>query len=282
LVPIESDDSAVYRLCEGPINAGWTLAWFGDPNDTGTADMLIPFLPNVNDAPVPDPKEDPPGYSNVFDPNYVDPPDTFINDTRCVNFVANAGETEVFKIDNQFPGGEPRTIGYWKNWNSCTGGGQVDNAAEAGDTSQERIAAAKALLDDALQDPGITLGHLTMIADADIYQCDGGTQDAINILDKRSVDDGSKKSNDAAYGLASQLLAAIANVTVGAGSCPARDTAVMEGQTLLTGIWFDGTGDYYKGKGKKAVDDINGFTKQEANTLAGILDSYNNGTLCVP
>ena len=28
-------------------------------------------------------------------------------------------------------------------------------------------------------------------------------------------------------------------------------------------------------------NEIKGFTKQEANTLAGILDSYNNGTLCV-
>jgi hypothetical protein len=278
LIPIESDDTAVYRLCEGPINAGWTLAWYGDPNDTGTADMPIPFQPMVNDDPVPDPKEDPPGYSNVFDPNYVDPPDTFINDTRCVNFVANAGETEAFKIDNQFPGGEPRTIGYWKNWNSCTGGGQVDNAAEAGDTPQERIAAAKALLDDALQDPGITIGTLNLIANDDIYECDDGTQDAVNILDKRTIN-GRKRSSDGAYALASQLLAAIANVTVGAGSCQARDTAVMQAQILLTRIGFDGTGEYLTPKKVKNDEDLQAL-RTEALDLSWILDSYNNGTLC--
>jgi hypothetical protein len=234
----------------------------------------------VDNAPVPDPKKDPPGYSNVFDPDYVAPPATFINDTRCVNFVANAGETEEFKIDNQFPGGEPRTIGYWKNWNSCTGGGQVDNAAEAGATSEERIAAGKALLDDALQDPGITIGLLTMIADADIDDCDMGTRDAVNILDKRNTNKGQKRSNDGAFALASQLLAAIANVTVGAGSCGARDEAVTDAQILLTGVGFDGTGEYLTPKEVKNDETLEAL-RTEALSLAGILDSYNNGTLCV-
>jgi uncharacterized repeat protein (TIGR01451 family) len=282
LTPIEFDGAAVYRLCEGPINAGWTLAWYGDPNDTGTADMLIPYLPAANDALVPDPKVNPPGYSNVFDPNYVAFPGGFVNDTRCVNFVANAGETEVFKIDNQFPGGEPRTIGYWKNWNSCTGGGQVDSAAEAGDTSQERIDAAKALLDDALQDPGITIGLLTMIADDNIYDCDEATQQAVNILGKLRVSpNGREKSmaSDGAYALASQQLAAIANVTVGAGSCPARDAAVNDGQILLASIGFDGTGQYLTPR--QAKKDGNTALRMEALRLAEVLDSYNNGTLCV-
>ncbi|MEN8207245.1 MAG: hypothetical protein ABFS24_14740, partial [Pseudomonadota bacterium] len=281
LTPIEFDDTAVYRLCEGPINAGWTLAWYGDPNDTGTADMLIPFLPAVNDSQVPDPKVDPPGYSNVFDPKYVPFPQSYINDTRCVNFVANAGETEVFKIDNQFPGGEPRTIGYWKNWNSCTGGGQLDAAAAAGDTSQERIEAAKALLDDALQDPGITIGTLTLIADDNIFDCDEATQQAVNILGKLRILNGGREklmASDAAYGLASQLLAAIANVTVGAGSCPARDAAVTDGQILLLNVGFDGTGEYLTPK--KAKKDGNTALRTEAIELAKALDSYNKGTLC--
>ena len=281
LTPIEFDGTAVYRMCEGPINAGWTLAWYGDPNDTGTADMLIPFLPAENDALVPDPKVNPPGYSNVFDPNYVAFPDGFVNDTRCVNFVANAGETEVFKIDNQFPGGEPRTIGYWKNWNSCTGGGQIDVAAEAGNTSAERIAAATALLDDALQSPGITIGLLTMIADNNIYDCDDATQQAINILSKLRIAPNGREqlmASDGAYALASQQLAAIANVTVGAGSCPARDVAVIEGQTLLASIGFDGTGEYLTPK--QARKDGNTALRTDALRLAEVLDSYNNGTLC--
>ena len=42
------------------------------------------------------------------------------------------GETLVFEVDNSYPGGEPRTPGYWKNWNACTGGGQYDNAMRNG------------------------------------------------------------------------------------------------------------------------------------------------------
>ena len=53
-----------------------------------------------------------------------------------------------------------------------------------------------------------------------------------------------------------------------------------DGQTLLAGIGFDGTGDYYGGKGKNATDEINGYTEQEAHDLAGTLDTYNNGNLC--
>ena len=53
------------------------------------------------------------------------------------------------------------------------------------------------------------------------------------------------------------------------------------GENDLSGIGFDGTGDYYATKGKNAVDEINGFTKQQANDLAGILDVYNNGNLCI-
>ena len=51
-----------------------------------------------------------------------------VNDTRCVNFQAGPDETVNFIVDNQRPGGEPRTPGYWKNWSSCSGGGQYNTA----------------------------------------------------------------------------------------------------------------------------------------------------------
>jgi hypothetical protein len=258
------------------IPVGWTNNWTGDADDNGTPETAIQFVPAVSDDPV----TDPPGWSNVFDPLYEPPPAIWDNSERCINFVVDAGATEVFQIDNQFPGGEPRTIGYWKNWDSCSGGGQVDTAIEnGGETSQERLINGYALLDDVLQSPGITIGTLTLIADDNVFDCDQGTQDAINILDKRDINgNNKKKANDPAYGLAAQLLAALANEAAGAGVCDEAGQAILDAQTLLYEIDFDGTGDYFK----KKVDEINGFTKQEANDLAGILDSYNNGTLCVP
>jgi hypothetical protein len=273
LVPYELDPDQRYRLCEVMVPTGWTLDWMGDANDDGTPDTSISFIPAVNDDPV----SVPPGWSQNFDPMYQEPPAIWSNEERCVNFVANGGAMEVFQVDNRFPGGRPSTIGYWKNWDSCSGGGQVYNAIEnGGETPAERLGSGNALLDDVLQAPGITIGVLTMVADNDVFDCDEGTQDAVNILDKRDIDSDKKKASDPAYGLAAQLLAALANEAAGAGVCPEAGNAITAAQELLVGIEFDGTAGYFV----KKVDEINGFTKQEANTLAGILDSYNNGTLC--
>jgi hypothetical protein len=274
LIPYQLDPNQTYRLCEVLIPVAWTNTWMGDINDDGTPETLIPFVPAVDDDPV----AVPPGWSNVFDPLYEPPPALWTNDERCINFVADAGATEVFEINNEFPGGEPRTIGYWKNWNSCTGGNQVLTAIEnGGETPAERLASGNALLDDVLQPPGITIGVLPMVADADVFNCDLGTENAVSILDKRSIDDGKKRASDAAYNLASQLLAAIANDSAGAGVCTQAGQAIIDGQLLLEAIEFDGTGSYFKGN-----KSISGYTASDANTLAGILDSYNNGTLCVP
>ena len=276
LVPVQWESNQTYRLCEVLIPAAWTNTWMGDADDDGTPETAIPFVAAVSDDPV----TIPPGWSRVYDPQFAPPPAIWSNDERCLNFAVDAGATEVFEINNEFPGGEPRTIGYWKNWNSCTGGNQVQTAIKnGGPTPPERLGSGNALLDDVLQPPGITIGDLTMSADADVFNCDQGTQDAVNILDKRAIDgNNKKKANDAAYGLAAQLLAAIANDTAGAGVCSAAGQAIIDAQILLEDIDFDGTGDYYKGN----VNEINGHTKEEANTLAGILDSYNNGTLCSP
>ena len=240
----------------------------GDANDDGIVETAIPFVPAVSDDPV----LVPPGWSGVFDPLYLPPPALWDNSERCVNFVADAGATEVFQIDNQFPGGEPRTIGYWKNWNSCTGGGQVLTAiANGGETPQERLLNGYALLDDVLQSPGITVGILTMTADSNVLNCDTGTLNAVYILDKRDILTGKKKASDPAFNLASQLLAAIANDSAGAYVCPVAGQAILDGQALLVSAGFNGKGDYFKKNPAGAA---------QANSLARTLDAYNNGTLC--
>ena len=100
-----------YQVCETGIPAGWTAEW-------SVGGTIIPFAAAANTSPV-----GPSGYSDVFDPNYVASPATYSNDTRCVNFTVGADQTLAFEIDNAFVGGAPRTIGYWKNWSTCTGGG---------------------------------------------------------------------------------------------------------------------------------------------------------------
>ena len=246
-----------YTLCETGIPAGWTSEWQVDTDGDGVPDTIIPVVTGVNNSPV-----GPDGYSNVYDPNYVPPPGQFTNDTRCVNFVVDVGETLAFQINNAFPGGDPRTIGYWKNWNTCTGGNQPATAAANGGPAEGWY-----ILDDLLNSPGYTIGILPLGGE----QC----EDAVNILDKRDVESGKKNASDAAYGLAAQLLAAQLNLSAGAETCQAAVDAVNAGQTLLADIDFDGTRNYLKGKNAGAL-------RAEANGLAATLDAYNNGLLCSP
>ena len=247
-----------YTLCETGIPVGWTLEWQVDTDGDGLPDTIIPHVASVNNSPV----DQATGYSQVYDPNYVSPPASFTNDTRCVSFVVDVGETLAFQIDNQYPGGEPRTIGYWKNWNSCTGGNQDQTAANNGGPNEGWF-----ILDDLLNDPGYTIGVL-QLDDADC-------EDAVNVLDKREIaGNNKKKANDAAYNLASQLLAAQLNLSAGAETCQEVVDAVNEAQPLLESIGFDGMGNYLRPK--------DGQEYQEANVLAATLDMYNNGELCTP
>jgi hypothetical protein len=245
-----------YTICETGIPAGWTLEWQVDTDGDGVPDTIIPMVANVNDDPV-----GVDGYSRVYDPNYVAPPAEYTNDTRCVNFEVGVGETLAFQIDNQFPGGDPRTIGFWKNWNTCTGGNQAATAAANGGPSSGWY-----ILDDLLNSPGFTIGDLVLGA--------ADCEDAVSILNKRDINNEKKKASDAAYGLAAQLLAAQLNLSAGAETCQAVVDAVNASQALLDDLDFDGTGDYLKG-GKNAA-----ARRNEANALAAILDEYNNGNLC--
>jgi hypothetical protein len=246
-----------YTLCEVGIPAGWTLEWLGDPDGVGGPDTNIEIVTAVNSDPV-NPAT---GYSRIFDPNFVPPPDIYSNEERCVSFEVDVGQKMEFQIDNQFPGGEPRTIGYWKNWNTCSGGGQAETAAKNGGKDEGIY-----ILDDVIA-LGPTIGVLTLDGD----DC----PTAVNILDKREVTGRFKKNaNDAAYGMAAQLLAAQANLTAGAETCSAIVEATVEGQMLLASIGFDGTGNYLRPK--------DGQLYTDALYWATILDTYNNGNLCTP
>jgi hypothetical protein len=220
-----------YTICENPVPAGWTSLWTIGFSVGGN--IVTPYNPNAND-PVP---------SDVG--------------IRCFDFTVNPGETKHFEIHNDFPGGDPRTIGYWKNWNRCTGGGQAANAAKNGGP-----AAGFFVLEDLLPQ---------LIGDFNVTSC----LQAIKILGKQDQA-GKSKSSDAAYELAAQLLAAKFNLAAGAETCQAVQDAVVAGQALLDYINFNGSGDYLGSKVKGAL-----LTKRaQALSLANTLDQYNNGNLC--
>ena len=79
-------------------------------------------------------------------------------------------------------------------------------------------------------------------------------------------------ASDPAYNMAAQLLAARLNIAAGAGSCTAANQAIADGQALLDLINFNGTGNY--------KNSMTAPQQASANTIAGILDDYNNNTLC--
>ena len=250
---INLDPTKTYTLCERDVPPGWTVIWKVDTNGDGTPDTTVsPFNPNSKDVPAAD-------LGN-----------------RCFDFGAGtgypltAGGTLAFEIDNTRPGGQPRTIGYWKNWSSCTGGNQVRTAAKNGG-----VAAGFFLLDDVLP---ITIGSYTIPAANTVESGTNktGCQIAVLLLGKSDKKTGKNMANDAAYGLAAQLIAAKANQTAGAENCPALTTAITSADSLLASINFTGTGDYLGPKVKGAL----ATKRAEALSLAATLDQYNNGNLC--
>jgi hypothetical protein len=173
---------------------------------------------------------------------------------RCVDVTLAYGDSKtVVWTNTPPPGGDARTIGYWKNWSSCaqSNGKQYDKAVAAGN------------FDKTLD------GNLPQtIGDLNVDTC----LEAIAILDKSDIVSGKKMASDPAYNLAAQLLAAKLNITAGAGFCTDATNTIALAQALLDAINFTGTGAY---KASMTPTQIT-----NANNYAGILDSYNNNTLC--
>jgi hypothetical protein len=162
----------------------------------------------------------------------------------CLTFALTAGETRAFAIDNQRPGGGQRTIGYWKNWNSCatTGNNRVAMAARTGNH----------LMDEFLPQ---TLGSYA------VNTCAKG----VAVL----------KAASAKYAenqLAAQLLAAKLNVAAGASTCASVTTAISQASALLTSIGYAGP--------PSAILGTASANRTSALNLARTLDRYNNGLIC--
>ncbi len=257
-----------YTVCEITVPAGWTSQWQVDVDGDGVFDAtVIPYNPNADD--------------NV--------PSDLGN--RCVDFgdgttiPATVGVTLRFQVDNNFPGGNPRTPGYWKNWNRCSTGGQAANADRQGGWEEGYW-----LLEDVL-DPAIGGGIIwdDILTDGKLVPITTCEQ-AVEILDQRvvtangKVGDGKKLASDGARTLAMHLLAAQLNF--GAGAC--TDTGdvwdaagsqdifwvALEAEKLLDKIDFDGT------KTTAYLTSKNKTDYPYALKLAKVLDQYNNGLYC--
>ncbi len=242
LAPLSASET--YTICETNIPAGWSTIWRIDADGDGVAEMIVP----------------------AYNPDM--PQDLGV---RCFDFGAGTAYplpsdaaiscTLVMAVDNSFPGGDPRTPGYWKNWSTCSGGNQVETAAKNGGCDE-----GYCTLDDILNSPGIVWCAGTE-DELVIDEC----EQAVNILDSRDNTTGRKRASDAAYNLARALLAAQLNFSAGAETCSDATAAAIAGEDLLCSIGFDGTGKYLRPKDQEYA---------QALELAGILDSYNNGELC--
>jgi hypothetical protein len=152
----------------------------------------------------------------------------------------------------------PRTPGYWKNWNSCTGGNQVRVAAQNGGSANGYW-----LLDDVLGQGSITIGNLTLTANDCVR--------AVRVLDKSDVVTNRKRSTEPLFNLATHLFAATLNFGANATSCSGATSAATAAQTLLAKYGWNGTG---------SRASLTSSDSSLANSLANTLDSYNNGNLC--
>lgn len=238
-----------YTLCEENLPAGWKSVWLYDVDGDGELEDVT---------------------ADVYNPDKLSKED---KGKRCYDFNIKAGELVYFEINNRSKGGgpgdpgdkpgEPRTPGYWKVWNTCTGGNQAEVAAKNGGPE-----AGFWLLDDVLELGDITLGNITLTsADNDCFV-------AVKILDDRSQNSDKKMAKFADFKLARNLLAYELNQ--GADACPPTQEvldAAEAAHQLLVEVGYDGI------DGKLAQGDDR---YQEALELATILDVYNNGKLCSP
>jgi len=227
-----------YTICENPVPAGYT---FEISVDGGNVLMYA----------------GPPGEENPT------------GEIQCFDFVAEvAGTTLSFDVENSYPGGAPRTPGYWKNWNRCSGGNQDDTADKLNNYLGPIDGAGVYLLDDLLPQ---TVGEVTLTT------CEEG----IEILDANTLE-GKKMASDPGFTLARAYLAARLNQD--AGACTAMEF------DFLGEYGFDGTFEELLTAAQNLLFDegFDGYAKfqkkSDAATLAlyyyEILDDYNNGFIC--
>ena len=185
----------------------------------------------------------------------------------CTTVTLNAGDSKTVAYTNSMVStGGTRTIGYWKNWSSCSNGNQFDKATADGGIGIE-----------------FTLDGNLDVGDPDIYPIGEiagplTCEQAVALLSKNAMD-GTKRAGDPIYNMVAQLLAAKLNISAGSGTCD--DLTEVGGyldraQDLLDEVNFTGLNPAWPKKGPSA---LSADQVTEANFLAGKLGAYNEGTL---
>jgi protocatechuate 3,4-dioxygenase beta subunit len=240
-------DPGTYALCEF-VPLGWdtSLRQFdsdgdGTPGEFGD-DWYVPGA----------------GSNSEFDNTYV-----------CVNFTVTSGDDVVtINVDNTRPG-MARTIGYWKNWNSCSASKGKQRSV------LDLTIANKADNSGGLSTVDIRIGDLFVEDNPATSGVNEGCTLAVDILDKRKtadpikIKDGAKAASDPAHNMAAQLMGFELNTLAELGSCAKATAAADIARRYLDWMNFDGN----------THANLSPQDKANLNYLEGILDSYNNNTL---
>jgi hypothetical protein len=215
---------------------------------------------------------------NLFVPNSIVPPNlpnpNVNNLTVCTDFVAQAGQTTTFNVDNTPPpGGRALTIGFWKNWASCSGGKQkpvLDQtlAAAIGLTTNPPGGLVYSAQNAGGGWPNFAPAYYGVLkGSSSTPNSSPDCSKAVNLLNKSTATGAKKMSSDPLFNMTAQLVGAQLNYFVGAGK-NGTTTLTIQSAVLLNGK--------YKFDGNTYSPKLTGADSSKANCLATQLDNYNN------
>jgi hypothetical protein len=217
---------------------------------------------------------------NLFVPNSIIPPNlpnpNVINLTVCTDFVAQAGQTTTFTVDNTPPpGGRALTIGFWKNWASCasSNGKQKPLLDQTLAIATGMTANPPGGLVVSAQNPGggwpnfAATYYLILKGSTSTPNVAPDCSKAVNLLNKTTIDGKTKKSSDPLFNMAAQLVGVQLNYFAGAGKNGTTTINIQSAVLLLGKYGFNGLP--YSPK-------LTSADTATANCLATQLDNYNN------
>jgi hypothetical protein len=223
------------------------------------------------------------GDGPLFVPNSIIPPalpnPNVINLVVCADFTVQAGQTRTFNVNNSPPpGGRALTIGFWKNWSSCTGGGQKPMLDLALGIASATTTNPPAGLVGSAQNPGSLWPNYAPAFYLVLKGNPASTVNnirpapdcsrAVNLLNKSTSDGKKKMASDPLFNMTAQLIGAELNRFMGAG---------ISGTTIINidrAVLLNGK---YKFDGLTYSPKLTTADANTANCLATQLDKYNNG-----